>query len=153
MILKCQCCGIEQEFADGEAAFRAGWDAPPHFRHYVACNLCPGVCLIVGLSHEKAHALWAREGRPADFILTKCAPDRDWDSAVVMTDGACPDCGCRQFIHGPRGGIARNFGCIMCGAWYNVAIWKDVVSFAQRIEPGTRPGEETWPRGPLPLKT
>lgn len=31
MKLKCQCCGIEQEFKDGEEAFKEGWDAPPHF--------------------------------------------------------------------------------------------------------------------------
>lgn len=42
MKLKCECCGFEQEFKDGEEAFQAGWDAPPHFSQYVSCNLCPG---------------------------------------------------------------------------------------------------------------
>lgn len=77
MKLKCQCCQIEQEFEDGEAAFRAGWDAPPHFSQYVACNLCPGVCVVLGKSHAKAHELWAKEGRPKEFSVEKCGPDDD----------------------------------------------------------------------------
>jgi len=50
MKLKCQCCGFEQQFDSQEAAFQAGWDAPPHFTGYVACNLCPGACLVMGLA-------------------------------------------------------------------------------------------------------
>jgi hypothetical protein len=75
MLLKCQCCGFEQEFADGDAAFKAGWDAPPHFTGYVCCQICPAVCIVLGESHEMAHALWEREGRPAEFSFAKCAVD------------------------------------------------------------------------------
>ena len=76
MILKCECCGFEQDFTDGEAAFQAGWDAPPYFTQYIACNLCPAVCIVLpGQSHEIAHALWAREGRPKEWTHEKCAPD------------------------------------------------------------------------------
>jgi hypothetical protein len=75
MRLKCQCCGIEQEFADGEAAFQAGWDAPPHFNGYVACNLCPAVCVVMGASHAKAHAYWEAHGRPQEFDVATCADD------------------------------------------------------------------------------
>lgn len=75
MKLKCQCCGIEAEFADGEAAFLGGWDAPPHFNTHVCCNLCPAVCIILGLSHAKAHELWEKEGRPAEFTVERCGPD------------------------------------------------------------------------------
>lgn len=75
MKLKCQCCGHEAEFADGEAAFDAGWDAPPHFNQHVCCNLCPAVCVVMGAGHTKAHAHWAKEGRPDDFTLGTCATD------------------------------------------------------------------------------
>lgn len=69
MKLKCQCCGFEQEFKDGEEAFRAGWDAPPYFTGYVACNLCPGSWVVFGetAKHAAAHARWEQEGRPAEF--------------------------------------------------------------------------------------
>ncbi len=78
MKLKCQCCGFEQEFDSQEAAFQAGWDAPPHFTGYVTCNLCPGVCIVMGLSHAKAHDHWQKYGRPMDFNLGTCAPDAEW---------------------------------------------------------------------------
>lgn len=77
MILKCQCCGIEQDFVDGEAAFRAGWDAPPHFTGFVCCDLCPAVCIVLGASHAMAHAMWARDGRPTEFSVAKCGTDED----------------------------------------------------------------------------
>lgn len=75
MKLKCQCCGIEQEFADSEAAFQAGWDAPPHFSTHIVCNLCPAICIVLGASHAKAHALWEKEGRPEEFSCVKCGDD------------------------------------------------------------------------------
>jgi hypothetical protein len=77
MNLKCQCCGFEQEFESGQAAFDAGWDAPPHFTGYICCNLCPGVCIVLGLSHAKAHAHWNEHGRPAEFN-DLCLPDKDF---------------------------------------------------------------------------
>jgi hypothetical protein len=77
MNLKCQCCGFEQEFADGEAAFDAGWDALPHFTGYVTCHLCPAVCIVLGEPHGAAHALWARTGRPDEFSVAKCGCDDD----------------------------------------------------------------------------
>jgi hypothetical protein len=76
--LKCQCCGIEREFADAEEAFVAGWDAPPHFTGYVACDLCPAVCVLFGAGHIQAHALWAKQGRPAEFSPVTCCADDDW---------------------------------------------------------------------------
>jgi hypothetical protein len=71
MKLKCQCCGFEQEFTDAEAAFQAGWDAPPHFTGYVSCDLCPGSYVVLGQTakHASAHARWAKEGRPRQFEL------------------------------------------------------------------------------------
>lgn len=67
--LKCQCCGFEQEFADGEGPFVLGWDAPPHFTGYVCCNLCPGSWVVLGETHlhAAAHEKWAIEGRPAEW--------------------------------------------------------------------------------------
>lgn len=78
MKLKCQCCGVEQEFKNGEEAFTAGWDAPPHFTGFVACNLCPAICLVRKRTHHKAHALWAKEGRPKEFTVAKCGTDDKW---------------------------------------------------------------------------
>lgn len=80
MILKCQCCGIESDFADGEAAFRAGWDAPPHFTGYVCCDLCPAVCIVLGAGHAKAHADWAANGRPETFNA-RCVTDEEWGTS------------------------------------------------------------------------
>lgn len=68
MKLKCECCGFEQEYVDGEAAFQDGWDAPPHFTGFaVTCPLCPSSHLVLGISHEEVHERWKRTGRPAEF--------------------------------------------------------------------------------------
>lgn len=75
MKLRCQCCGIEQNFKDLEGAFQAGWDAPPHFTGYICCDLCPAVCIVLGQSHKLAHALWETEGRPSEFSVAKCGTD------------------------------------------------------------------------------
>lgn len=77
MIFQCQCCGIQQDFVDGGAAFAAGWDAPPHFTGYICCDLCPAVCVVSGMSHQRAHAIWARDGRPAEFSVAKCGVDAE----------------------------------------------------------------------------
>lgn len=71
IILKCACCGIVKAFADGEQAFREGWDAPPHFTGYVCCNLCPGSFVVLGQTHlhARAHEKWKVEGRPAEFQI------------------------------------------------------------------------------------
>lgn len=87
MILRCQCCGFQQSFADSEAAFHAGWDAPPHFSGYICCNLCPATCIVLGHTHTFAHARWARDGRPETF-----GPDdrsdqtlhEDWDVQLKL---------------------------------------------------------------------
>ena len=75
MKLRCDCCGIEQNFKDSEAAFQDGWDAPPHFTGFVCCDLCPAVCIVLGMSHKHAHALWEKEGRPKEFSVAKCGTD------------------------------------------------------------------------------
>jgi hypothetical protein len=79
MTYKCDCCGFEQDFPDGEAAFHAGWDAPPYFTGYISCNICPAVCSPVFklATHDKAHAYWAEHGRPAEFNYL-CVPDDKW---------------------------------------------------------------------------
>lgn len=71
MTLTCDCCGFSQEFIDGEEAFEAGWDAPPHFSQYVSCNLCPGSWIVLGEIHKHgpAHDKWRREGRPKEFQI------------------------------------------------------------------------------------
>jgi hypothetical protein len=71
MTLTCMCCGFTQEFIDGEEAFETGWDAPPHFSGYVACDLCPGSFVVLGITHQhdKAHECWAKFGRPSEFEI------------------------------------------------------------------------------------
>lgn len=75
--LKCQCCGFEQDFLDGEEAFEAGWDAPPHFTTHVCCKICPAVCVVFGASHAKAHANWETYGRPKEWG-PRCVDDKNW---------------------------------------------------------------------------
>lgn len=74
LTLKCQCCGFEQVFDDAEDAFQKGWDAPPHFTGYVACDLCPASILIMQgpQGHEAVHKRWAVEGRPREFDVASC---------------------------------------------------------------------------------
>ena len=71
MQLTCECCGFTQDFADGEEAFKAGWDCPPHFTGYVCCNLCPGSFVVMGCTHkhQAAHDKWAKDGRPSEFQI------------------------------------------------------------------------------------
>ncbi len=71
MKLKCQCCGFEAEFADGEAAFQAGWDAPPYFSGVICCHLCPASFIVLGETHRhaKAHEQWKTQGRPEEFEI------------------------------------------------------------------------------------
>lgn len=71
MNLKCQCCGFERVFTDGEEAFQAGWDAPPYFTGYVACDLCPGSFVVLGMTdrHKADHDRWEKQGRPAEFEI------------------------------------------------------------------------------------
>ncbi len=77
MKFKCQCCGIEADYIDGESAYMHGWDAAPYFRDHVTCNLCPAVCVILGAGHTKAHAHWAEHGRPENFGPL-CVVDDQW---------------------------------------------------------------------------
>jgi hypothetical protein len=70
MILKCECCGFEREFATTDEAFDAGWDEKEHLPNWpVSCDLCPGVCAMGEVDHSEAHAIWERNGRPAEFSL------------------------------------------------------------------------------------
>ena len=83
MRLKCQCCGFEEEFSNPAVAFDRGWDAPPNFTAHVCCPLCPAVCVTLGLSHKKAHELWAKEGRPAEWTVAKCGTDKDFGNTEL----------------------------------------------------------------------
>ncbi len=68
MKVTCYCCGYSKEFADGEEAFQAGWDAPPHFT-LPTCDLCPAAFYFTGIpeAHIKGHQRWQKDGRPASF--------------------------------------------------------------------------------------
>lgn len=80
MIYKCDCCGHTADFPDGEAAFQAGWDAPPHFTGYVACNLCPASNLFREGGwgrHAAIHEQWEKDGRPEEFSQETCMPPED----------------------------------------------------------------------------
>lgn len=87
VLLRCQCCGFEREFEDGDHAFREGWDAPPHFTGYVCCNLCPATCSIMRRGHTLAHVHWEDHGRPECFG-PDCLPDDKWgkDQAAFDAD-------------------------------------------------------------------
>lgn len=73
--LTCDCCGVQRQFRSEQDAFKAGWDAPPHFTTHVCCNLCPAVCVVLGKGHSKAHAYWKEYGRPVEFDVATCATD------------------------------------------------------------------------------
>jgi hypothetical protein len=61
-----------------------------------------------------------------DITLTKWFAD----------NGSCPDCGCRSFAQGPKGGASQNISCdnAVCGARYNVLVINGQYLFAQRID-------------------
>lgn len=65
-------------------------------------------------------------------------------------NGGCPDCGCLNFLHGPRGGASRNYGCVACGAWFNLCIFDGDIVFAHRID-GERRHDNDLERAPLPV--
>lgn len=80
MIYKCDCCGFTADFGDPEAAFAMGWDAPPHFTGYVACNLCPASYQFSPQGwarHASIHERWEREGRPAEYSQETCVAEED----------------------------------------------------------------------------
>src|SRR5262245_30845145 len=94
--LKCQCCGYEEEFTDGEDAFIQGWDAPRHFTGYVCCKLCPGSYVVLKETwrHEAAHERWKVTGRPDQFeppplVTTIERPDRK----ITRNAAECLECG------------------------------------------------------------
>ena len=64
--LVCDCCGFAKAFSDAEEAFAAGWDGPPDFSGYIACDLCPGALIVLGQTkrHEAGHQTWISDGRP-----------------------------------------------------------------------------------------
>lgn len=68
-VYTCECCGFSRAFVDAEAAFDAGWDAPPHFHGYVSCDLCLASYIVLNQTerHAAIHERWEREGRPAEF--------------------------------------------------------------------------------------
>lgn len=74
LFLECACCGYTQTFQSADEAFEKGWDCPPAFT-VVCCPLCPTVCALGIVSHNRAHEQWAEEGRPDAFRLDKCASD------------------------------------------------------------------------------
>ena len=67
--LVCDCCGIAKGFRDAHEAFREGWDGPPNFSGYIACDLCPSAFIVLGQTerHEAAHQRWIVGGRPSAF--------------------------------------------------------------------------------------
>jgi hypothetical protein len=80
MKLKCDCCGIEREFTDGDEAFAEGWDAPPHLTGYVTCDLCPASTQFMEggwAHHAPIHEQWERDGRPSEFSQDTCILPED----------------------------------------------------------------------------
>lgn len=51
-------------------------------------------------------------------------PD-EWEPAFKSfgeNPAACADCGCREFLFGPKGGMCQNVQCSDCGAQFNVML-------------------------------
>jgi ribosomal protein S27E len=66
--------------------------------------------------------------------------DEQAELIFAFQEGRCPDCGGRQIIPGPRGGLSQNLTCGGCGSRFNVAKYQGQVFFAERLDtPG--PGE------------
>ena len=92
MIYTCQCCGFQQEFADGEAAFKGGWDTAPHYTGLELCNLCPASLVVLKESHASVHARWEVEGRPPTFTQESClepeyrVPQAELDAMKLILD-------------------------------------------------------------------
>lgn len=86
MKVTCQCCKLEAEYKDAQAAFDEGWDLPPFFTGYVCCPLCPAVCIVLGKGHKKAHAHWAEHGRPKEFSIGTCATDDMFGDAIKLKE-------------------------------------------------------------------
>lgn len=42
----------------------------------------------------------------------------------------CPDCGGKEFLEGPRGGMCVNIKCNNCGSKFNIS---ETMRFAERI--------------------
>jgi len=69
----------------------------------------------------------------------------------TLSNGHCPDCDCRIFRPGPRGGSAQNFECVNCLARYNITFSSALARkfnmpnliFAQRI-PSEAEGGGEW---------
>jgi len=50
-----------------------------------------------------------------------------------LQQGRCPECGCRAWQPGPRGGASQNFECVMCKKRFNIVIIGKAVIMAERI--------------------
>jgi hypothetical protein len=93
--LTCECCGFSQQFKDTNEAFRAGWDAPPHFTQVICCDLCPSSGIVLSTMqgkpkdsmHQKAHAHWREHGRPEEFD-TICVLDEHFSLSERETERA-----------------------------------------------------------------
>ncbi|NTF17382.1 hypothetical protein G6L37_03000 [Agrobacterium rubi] len=46
----------------------------------------------------------------------------------------CPDCGEKEFLPGPRGGLSQNMSCVGCGSEFNLASYDGDVFLASRID-------------------
>jgi hypothetical protein len=66
---------------------------------------------------------------------------------ACLAESVCPDCNGTVFRLGPCGGLAQNIECTMCGSRFNVARWRGMFVWAQRIG---NVGE--WPEDLYPLR-
>lgn len=49
---------------------------------------------------------------------------KEWtmfEEVPAPKDGACPNCGSKQFYEGPSAGISTNVECVKCGLRWNVS--------------------------------
>lgn len=81
--LTCECCG-KQASLEPEAAFQAGWDAPPYFTQVVACPNCPSSFVVTGRGHECTHD-WDDEKFKAELEKMKADPEHVKKVELLIT--------------------------------------------------------------------
>lgn len=52
---------------------------------------------------------------------------------AAILKGECPDCGGKEFLEGPSGGICTNYKCANCGSKFNIGAAFGSVMIADRI--------------------
>jgi len=55
----------------------------------------------------------------------------------VVKELICPKCSGKDFLAGPRGGMARNIKCANCGYWINVTVIPRIIPGTEQVVAGS----------------